>query len=150
MAFGFSAGSFERLSEGLYRIRLDSGFESAHFATGLEKLAFEVLYCLFTTQGSVPDDPEFGTQLRSFVGQLSMGGDEAKIAGVIAAEVYKAESQVKSRQASATLPPSERLKRLVLDSIEIDHAEQQVNFNLIIVNELDQAVGLAVPEIGVG
>ena len=149
MAFGFSSGTYEKIADGVYRIRLDRGFSAARFASGLEKLAFEVLYCLFTTQGSIPTDPDFGTLLRAFIGQLSMGQDTSLVSAAVSGEVTKAANQIKSRQLDAKIPPEEKLKSLIIDSIEVLRQEQAVNINIIIVNELDQSVGLEIPEIGV-
>lgn len=148
VAFGFSSGAYEKIAEGLYRIRFDQGFANAHFASGLEKLAFEVIYCLFTTEGSIPSDPTFGTRMREFVGQLNMGADESVVTSLIMAEVVKAENQVKSRQATASLPASEKLKTLVVDMITIERSTQSVSINLIIVNELNQSVGFEIPLTG--
>lgn len=148
MTFGFSSGAFEKIADGLYRIRFDQGFAAAHFATGLEKLAFEVIFCLFTAEGSIPSNPAFGTKLRQFVGQLSMGRDDGALTAVIMGEIVKAENQVKSGQANASLPAAERLKTLVVDLITIDRGTQAANINLIIVNELGQSVGFEIPLTG--
>lgn len=143
MAFGLSFGTFERLDRGLYRVSLKEGFAAARFATGIEKLAIEVLFFLLTTEGSCRD-PLVGTQLRALVGRLGAGRDEAELATQIAHEVFKAESRLKARQVN--LPPDETLLRLVLAGVDVERDTSTVGMRLIIVNQEDEAVGLVIED----
>ena len=160
MAIGFSAGTLERLGPGVYRIDLRKGFSTSHYATGLEKLAFEVLYCLFTDEGSIPLDPTFGTKLKRLIGLYNVGRNDTLAATLISTEVLKCESQVKSRQSVANLPAEEKLKSIIIDQIEIVRDDERVEsgafaagpsaiVRLVIVNDLDQSVGLEIPDVGV-
>lgn len=144
MAVGFASGTFEKIAEGVFRVRLAQGFASAHPATGMEKLAFEVLYTLFSTEGSLPFDPTKGTQLMGLVGQTNYGAEDTDLAATITAEVIKAESQVLASQLAATLPDTERLKSLILAEVTLDRDEQEVSFRIGIVNVLDEFVGLEI------
>lgn len=148
MAFGFSSGAFTQVGPGLYTVHFDRGFNTSRFATGLEKLAFEVFFCLLTSQGSVPNDPEFGTKLRELIGQMGLGVDTDTASTFITQEVIKAENQVKSRQAPLGLPLDETLKSIILDEVVIDRSAQSALIRMFIVNELDQTVGFEIPGIG--
>jgi len=146
MSVGFSIGTFERISAGLFRLKFDkSAALSVRRATGLEKLASEVLFFLLTTEGSIHDDPTCGTLLGTYIGTLPIGGSEKEIASLLAIEVHKAESRIKFRQAAAALPPSEKLARIVLDEVEVDGEQAEATLRIAIVNQLEQAVGLEVP-----
>lgn len=144
MAIGFSAGSFERISEGLYRIDFSQGFTLSRLATGLEKLAIEVLFFLWTSEGSVYDDPECGTKFQSYIGTLAIGADTTQVAALLADDVMRAENQIKTRQARVALPPAEQLKRIVLDAVEVDKITGTANLKILIINALDQAVGVEI------
>lgn len=144
MAFGLSSARFERIAEGLYRVHFDLGFRDTTFSRGFEKLAFEVIFCLLTTQGSIPDDPEFGTHLRAYVGQLMVNHPEGA-AAILGNEAIKAESQVKARQATRELLPDEKLESLTIDEVIVDPETQSAEIRLFIVNSLGQSVGFAIP-----
>lgn len=144
MAVGFASGTFEKIADGVYRVKLARGFASAHPATGMEKLAFEVIYTLFTTEGSLPFDPTKGTQLMAIIGQTNFGADDADLAATIIAEVIKAEGQVLASQVEAVLPDAEKLKSLLVAEITVDEPQQEVSFRLAVVNALDQLVGLEI------
>jgi hypothetical protein len=148
VAFGFSSGAFESVGPGLFIVHFDRGFNTAHFASGLEKLAFEVFFCLLTSQGSIPNDPDFGTLLRQFIGQMGLGADTNEASIFITNEVIKCENQVRGRQAARNLPLDERLKQIVLDEVAIDRSAQSATLRLFIVNELDQTVGFEIPSVG--
>src|ERR1035437_3867377 len=120
MATGFSSGNFQKISSGLYQVNFDLGFSSSHLATGLEKLAFEVLYNLFTTQGSIPGSPDVGCYLQVFVGSLTMGKDETVVVSAITGEVMKVENSIRVSQLQASIPAEEMLKTIILDSIDIN------------------------------
>ena len=149
MSFGFTSGAFERIAEGLYRVRFDTGFASMRASYGLNKLAFEVFYCLFTTQGSIPDDPSFGTLIRRLAGQIMVDAVDGRAASTITGEILKAEGQIRGRQAVANLPAAERLRSLVIDEVELVPADQACNIRLFIINDLGHSVGFEIVGIGV-
>lgn len=158
MAIGFSAGTLELLGPGLYRINLRKGFSTSHMATGLEKLAFEVLYCLMTLEGSIPYDPTFGTKVKALIGTFNIQRNTTLAATIIATEVVKCESQIRERQSSADIPAAEKLQSVILDSIEVVSDEEVDGLSnigptaivrVILTNELGQSVGLELPNVGV-
>jgi hypothetical protein len=141
MPLGFSTGSLERLAPGLFRIDYGQGFASSHLATGLEKLAAEFLYVLFSSENSIPGQA-IGTRFLSLLGQINVGQDGAKVGIQFATEMLKAQNQVLSSQASSGLPPEERLKVVNLDTVEVDRETQSANIGIMVINQLDQTVGL--------
>lgn len=148
MAFGFSSGTFTQVGPGLYLVDFNAGISTAHFANGLEKLAFEVFFCLFTTQGTIPADSTFGTLLRQIIGQMGIGVNTTTAATFITNEIVKAENQILSRQSAAALPLTEQLKRIVIDEVLVDRSTQTATIRMFIVNQLEQTVGFEIPNVG--
>ena len=148
MALGFAAGRLVRLGPGLYQVDLSQGFGSTHFASGLEKLAFECLYFLFSDQGAVAADPTLGTGFAGLIGSLSVGPDSSRVATLLADQIAGGEARIKTRQQGQTLDPAETLKRLLLDSVTVDATQGSAEIRLVIVNQLDQACGLQLPTGG--
>lgn len=145
MATGFSSGIFELISSGLYRVNLAKGFSTGRSATGLEKLAFEVIYFLMTTKGSIPGDSEVGTRLRGFIGTLNVGRNpDGIVASMITDEVSRAAEIIKARQASAMLTPAEALDEIYVDQVLVDRDTQSAAVRFMIKNKAKQTVGFEI------
>ena len=114
---GFSAGTLVALAPGLYRLDLSGGFASARYATGLEKLCFEVIYILFTQLGSIYGDPDQGTKLKGYIGSLNIGGDRGRIMTVLGDEIVRAENFDELYEKTRTAISFNESDNLVLVSI---------------------------------
>lgn len=145
MPIGFSSGSFEEISEGLYRVDLSQGFATSRYSSGMEKLVFEVIYFLLTTKGSIPTDPTIGTRLRGFIGTLNLGRNpDGEAATLIADEVSRAAEIIRSRQVSSGLNAGELLKSIHVEQVVLDRDTQSASVRLVITNKEKQAVGFEI------
>lgn len=142
---GLSTGSFTRLGPGLYQVDLSVNFNNTRYASGIEKLCFEFLYCLLTSAGSIYGMPSFGTNFRSLIGQLSLGGNVSNVEMVVQQEIMSAEAQVLNGQDGYSLTDDERLNSVDVSTVELDSANQRVSITMRITNALGQSVGFIIP-----
>lgn len=84
--------------------------------SGIQALGGIVMRLLLTPKGSWPGDRSEGCELASLVGSVF---DKTTFSAVASRSLIAVESTIKGYQASSSVPPKERLKRLELLSVDI-------------------------------
>lgn len=111
--------------------------------TGVQKVAQALAYCLFTTKGSDPIRPNFGTEFVSMALASNISSDPADMTREVISSISDAEKQVK-----ILLNGSGRDKASQLDSarlIVIDSQPDGVTVMIRIVTRAGEKAAVAVP-----
>lgn len=149
MSIGIAWGNVERVGPGMYRLDFKSSIYNIRAVTGVEKLVYEVLYVLFTTMGTVINQPNIGCWLTTYLGSLiadtSGNMDQAREAFTL--EIIRTQDQIKQRHIGIEIPAEEKLGSIVVDEIVVNPTTYDAEIRIVIVNALGQTAMVSIPQV---
>lgn len=116
--------------------RIKSGFNGLPVTniTGIDLLLQNIIIRLFTEDNAF--NPEIGGNLYSIIGKGYTPGEEDLIKNDFLLAFETIEQQIKDEQnIDRTIPPSEKLKRIKLNSVEFDETDHTWEIKATIESE---------------
>ncbi len=111
--------------------------------TGVQKVAQAFAYCLFTTRGSDPIRPNFGTEFTTVALSSNISKDPTIIVREVSTSIKEAEKQVKILVNGANRDIASQLESARL--ITVDAKEDGITVHIRIITRAGEKAAVAVP-----
>lgn len=117
--------------------------KSPRKATGVQKVAQMFAYCLFTTKGSDPIRPDFGTEFSTLALSSNITKDANDVVRGVSDSIKDAEAQVKALANTGARDIASQLDHARL--ITVDAQADGVTVHIRIVTKAGEKAAVAVP-----
>ena len=111
--------------------------------TGVQKVAQAFVYCLFTTKGSDPIKPDFGTGFTEYLAFSNIAGASGEVTAEIIDAVEDAERQIKLLFGSNRNDRASQLRSA--EVLHVDAREDAITLHVRIITKAGERAAVAIP-----